>query len=263
MRLRSDIAWSTRERISIHGHDLTRDLLGKVDLGAMAFLELTGRLPSAREARMFNALAVTLVEHGIVPSTLATRLTYYGAPESLQGAVASGLLGLGTVVVGSIEGAARMLQQALPDPRAKVDLRALARSLVDEHRQSRSFVSGLGHPLHKPVDPRAVRLFALARANGFSGPYVRLMQHIQVNAEKVYARPLPINATGAIGAICSEMGLPWQICRGIGVMARAVGLVGHVLEELRQPMAEEVWLRADEEATAHARGRSEPRPKRR
>jgi citrate synthase len=254
-RVRSDIAWSTPERIGVFGYDLVRELIGRVGLGDMGFLEVTGRLPSARESRMFNALLVTLVEHGIVPSTLATRLTYTGAPEALQAAVAAGLLGLGTVFVGSIEGAARMLSSALPDPKAKVALPELADKIVADHRAAGRIIPGLGHPIHKPIDPRTPRLFAVARATGFSGPYVKLTQLVARRAAKAYGRPLPINATGAIGAISCEMRLPWQVCRGLGVMARAVGLVGHVLEETRRPMALEVWHRIEGEATAHARGR--------
>lgn len=253
--LRSDIAWSTPDRIGVFGRDLVRELIGRVNLGDMGFLELTGRLPSARESRVFNALLVTLVEHGIVPSTLATRLTYAGAPESLQAAVAAGLLGLGSVFVGSIEGAARMLGEALPNPKAKVALPALADRIVADQVQAGRSVPGLGHPIHKPVDPRVPRLFAIARANGFRGPYIGLMRLVARRAEKAYGRALPINATGAIGAIACEMGLPWQACRGLGVMARAVGLVGHVLEESRRPIAREIWHRTEAEATAHTRGR--------
>jgi len=253
--IRSDIAWSTRDRIGVLGYDLVRDLIGRINLGDMGYLEITGRLPSARESKMFNALLVTLVEHGIVPSTLATRLTYTGAPEAIQAAVAAGLLGLGSVFVGSTESAARMLVEALPNPRAHVPLPPLADRIVAAHRAAGRPLPGVGHPIHKPVDPRVPRLFALARANGFGGPYIRLMQLVARRAERAHGRPLPINATGAIGAICCEMGLPWQACRGLGVMARAVGLVGHVLEESRRPMAREVWHRIEDEATAHARGR--------
>jgi len=253
--MRSDIAWSTPGRIGVLGYDLTRDLIGRINLGDMGFLEVTGRLPSAHESRMFNAILVTLVEHGIVPSTLATRLTYTGAPEAIQAAVAAGLLGLGSVFVGSTEGTARMLVEALPNPRARVALPELADRIVAAQRAASRPIPGLGHPIHKPVDPRVPRLFALARANRFGGPYIRLMQLVARRAAKAHGRPLPINATGAIGAICCEMGLPWQACRGLGVMARAVGLVGHVLEESRRPLARELWHRIENEATAHARGR--------
>ena len=253
--IRSDIAWSTPDRIGVMGYDLVNDLIGKIDLGDMSFLEITGRLPDARESRMFNAMMVTSVEHGIVPSTLATRMTWAGAPESLQGAVAAGLLGLGTVFNGSTEGAAKMLKAALPDPRAKVSLRELAERVVDERYRAGRAIPGIGHPIHKPVDPRAVRLFAIARANGFYGNYVRLMQLIQKRSEKIYKKVLPVNSTGAKGAICCEMGLPPTIVRGLGVISRAVGLVGHILEESRNPMALEIWHRMEEEASEHARGR--------
>lgn len=259
--LRSDIAWSTPDRIGVLGHDLVRDLIGRVNLGDMGFLEITGRLPNARESVMFNALLVTLVEHGIVPSTLAARMTVAGAPEALQAAVAAGLLGLGSVFVGSTEAAARLLKDSLPDPHADVSLKELAAGVVGAYREQRRILPGLGHPIHKPIDPRTPRLFAIAKVQGFAGRYIELMKLIARQAEKVHARPLPINATGAIGAIACEMGLPWQACRGIGVMARAVGLVGHALEELRQPLATEVWHRTEAEASAAIRGRFAPAPR--
>jgi citrate synthase len=251
--LKSDIAWSDATHISVRGYDLVRDLIGRVSLGDMGYLEICGRLPNAQESRMFNALVVTLVEHGIVPSTLATRMTVAGAPESMQAAVAAGLLGLGSVFVGSTEQAARLLYEALPEGSEHEPLRDIAERIVDDYRTSKRILPGLGHPIHKPIDPRTPRLFAIARSTGFSGRYVELMKLVAKRAEKVLQRPLPINATGAIGAIACEMGLPWQACRGLGVMARAVGLVGHALEEMRQPLAVEVWHRVEDEASAALR----------
>jgi citrate synthase len=110
--------------------------------------------------------------------------------------------------------------------------------------------------MHKPVDPRAPRLFQIAAENGFDGPYIKLMKQVAREAEAVYGKSLPINATGAIAAIASELKLPWRIVRGIGVMARAIGLVGHIREEMREPMAREIKTRAEEEATAHLRGKA-------
>ncbi len=248
--LRSDIAWSTVDAISVKGFDLPNDLMGKVDLGDMAFLELMDRLPNEPESVVFNAMLVSLVEHGITPSSLATRLTLAGAPEALQGAVAAGLLGLGSVFVGSIEGAARLLQEEVGAAEGG-DLRSVAARVVRDYRTSGRMLPGLGHPVHKPVDPRSVRLFALAAEHGLSGPHVQLMHLLSEEAERAYERSLPVNATGAIGAIASEMGIPWRMARGLGIVARAVGLVGHVVEELRNPMALEVWQRTEEEATAH------------
>lgn len=225
-KLKSDLGWSTVDKIVVRGKDLPNEILGHLNLGDMAFLELTGRVPNAKESKIFNAMVVTLVEHGMTPSAIAARLTYLGAPEALQAAVASGLLGLGSVFVGSTEGVARMLSE-------NADIDAMKR------------VPGLGHPIHKPVDPRTVRLFEIARETGHYGKYCKRMEEIAT------ARKLTLNATGAIGALACELGLDWKIVRGLGVMARAVGLVAHILEETRDPMATEIWDRVDEEASEH------------
>lgn len=254
-RLRTDIAWSTPDAIGIHGYDLCNDLIGEVNFGDMAFLSVSGRLPNANESRLFNAILVTLVEHGIVPSTLAARMTYAGAPEAMQAAVAAGLLGLGSVFVGSTEGVAKMLSGALPPDSAGASLPELAQAIVQSHREQKRFVPGLGHPIHKPLDPRTLRLFAIAEQTGFHGRFVALMQQVSDAAAIAYGKPLPINATGAIGALCCELGFTWKVASGLGVMARAVGLVGHVLEEARAPMALELWHRTEDEATAHSRGK--------
>lgn len=251
--IRTDIGWSDAYSITLFGKDFVNDILGHVNLGDMGFMELTGRLPEPRESRMFNAMVVTLVEHGITPSALAARLTYLGAPESLQAAVAAGLSGLGTVFVGSMEGAAKMLREAMPQPDARADCAALAVPIVEVFRAQGHIIPGIGHPFHKPIDPRTPRLLQLAQETGFDGPYVKLMQAIAVEAERASGKVLPMNATGSIGALCCEMGFDWKICRGLGVMARAVGLVGHILEESRRPIAEEIWHSIEEQATVHLR----------
>jgi citrate synthase len=258
-KLRSDIAWSTTDRIVVRGRDLTQ-LLGKVSLGDFAFLELKGRLPTDPESTMFNAIAVTLVEHGMTPSAIAARLTYFGAPEAMQAAVAAGLLGMGDRFGGSVEDAARMLQESLAEAAPGADLRKIASRLVSEHRERKQVIAGLGHPIHKPVDPRTPKLFGLAAENGLSGRYVKLMELVSEEASRSSGRSLPVNATGAIGAIASELEIPWRVCRGLAVMARAIGLVAHIQEEIEDPMAAEIWSRVEEEASENERGAAGARP---
>jgi citrate synthase len=252
-KLKSDLGWSTADRIVVRGHDLAEELIGKVSLGDVAFLELMGRLPAKKESIVFNAITVTLVEHGMTPSAIVARLTYFGAPESLQGAVAAGLLGMGDRFGGSVEGAARLLQEALRDVPPAADLRAVATRIVAEHRDRKQQIGGLGHPVHKEVDPRTPKLFAIAADNGFSGRYVELMQLVGEQASRTLGRHLPVNATGAIGAIASELGLPWRVCRGLAVMSRAIGLVAHIREEIDEPLAGEIWSGVDEESSSHNR----------
>jgi citrate synthase len=250
-QVRSDIAWATPTKVVIHGLDLCNEIVGKIDFGQMTFLQLFGRLPEERELRMFNAMMVILVEHGITPSSLATRFTYCGAPEAVQAAVAAGLLGLGSVFVGSLDNAAKLLQETIPANTTLTDPQAKAVEIVTGYRSRKEIIPGIGHPFHKPIDPRSVALFEVAKETGYYGPYVALMDAIAEEATRQAGRPLPLNVTGAMGAVASEMGITWKICRGLAVAARAVGLVGHVLEEMRQPMAETLYLRTEHEATVH------------
>jgi citrate synthase len=138
-----------------------------------------------------------------------------------------------------------MLQEA-----ATEDLDEAARRIVSERR----VVPGLGHPTHKGVDPRVPRLFAVAAENGFAGRHIDLIQRIAAAAGAARKRALPVNATGAIGAIASELEIPWQVCRGLAVMARAIGLVAHLQEEVADPLATEIWTRVDEESSKQTPG---------
>src|SRR5205823_4586507 len=176
-KLRSQMGWSSPDRVVVRGHDLT-ELIGNVSLGDFAFLELKGRLPTPQESVVFNAIAVTLVEHGVTPSAIAARMTYLGAPEALQAAVAAGLLGMGDRFGGPTEEVARMLQEALKDAGEDADLQTLAEGIVARQKQGRRAVPGLGHPVHKPIDPRTPRLFEVARAHRLSGRHVALIQAV-------------------------------------------------------------------------------------
>ena len=252
--LRSEMGFSTADRIVVRGLDLVEDIIGKVALGDLAWLEINGALPTPQQSAVFNALMVTLVEHGMTPNAIAARLTYLGAPEALNAAVAAGLCGVGSTFAGTAENSARLMQEALKgttDP----DLGRIASDIVQSFRTSRKPIPGLGHPVHKPIDPRSPRLFEVARQNGYFGNYCELIQLIAAEAERVSGKVLPVNATGAIGAIASELCFDWRICRGIAVMARAIGLVGHIAEELRQPLAREIWERVDHEVSEDLRQR--------
>lgn len=252
--IRSDIAWSTTDRIVVRGMDFPDEILGKVNLGDFSWLQLTGKVPTPQQSTVYNAIIVALVEHGLTPSAIVARMTYSCAPESLQAAVAAGLCGLGSNVVGSMEGAARYLSEALPkDAPADTDLNALAQQIVARFRRDKVPIPGLGHAIHKAGDPRTPRLFAIAEENGYSGRYVKLLQLVHAEAQRAAGKTMPINATGVIGAISCELGFSWKITRGFGVMARAIGLIGHLLEESVNPVSREVWSRTEEESSSHLR----------
>ena len=181
--INSEMGYSTPTQVVVRGRDLCTELLGRINLGDMAFLEISGRYPSPQESAVFNALLITLVEHGMTPMAMASRLVYMGAPEAIQGAVAAGLNGMGNVFGGGSEAAARVLHEALADQPADADLDQIARAVVEDHARRKVPVPGLGHPVHKPIDPRTPVLFAIAEANGLRGRWVALLEKIGAEAE--------------------------------------------------------------------------------
>ncbi|MEX2291165.1 MAG: citryl-CoA lyase [Mycobacteriales bacterium] len=251
---RSDIASSTADTITVRGFDLTEELMGHLDFGSMCFLLLSGRQPSDAEGRLFNAVLVGLAEHGLTPSAIATRLTFTGAPEAVQGAVAAGILGAGSVFLGVVDDAARMLQSAGPDPAAdSTSLRALAEEIVDRFLASGAErLPGVGHPIHRNGDPRTVRLFGLADELGVAGPHIRLMEAVGQAMTDRRGGYLPVNGAGASAAALSDLGLHWRVLRGVAVIARTGGLVGHLEEERVRPIGAGLWRWLDDVAVANS-----------
>jgi citrate synthase len=233
------IARVDADDVSVRGHSLCTELIGHTSFSSLLFLLVVGRLPAAPQAAMVDACLVALAEHGLTPSAIAARMTVTGAPESVQGAVAAGLLGVGDVFAGTMEGCAALLDEIV----AGADPAELAGS----RRAARSPVPGFGHPQHKPDDPRAARLLALADAHGVSGRHVAALRSLSVAVDGAWGRHLTINVTGAIAAILRDCDVPAEILRGFAVVSRAAGLVGHVREEQERPAMRALWERAERE----------------
>ena len=186
---------------------------------------------------------VTIVEHGITPSVIAARMTYLGSPEALQGAVAAGILGAGSVYLGAMEYTGQMLTKAFENHPGKSEAE-IAAEVVRDYKSRKAIIPGIGHPIHTAGDPRVVRLFDLAEELGYSGKYVRILQ--EIGAQASTKRLLPINAAGAIGALSLELGFDWRIAKGLAVIARTIGLVGHVFEEMKSPISSKLWTLTEE-----------------
>lgn len=227
-------------RILVRGQDLLEELLGKISFTEMTWLMLAGRKPTPAEARMIDALLVVLVEHGMVSSVVAARLTYGTAPEALQGAVAASLLGAGSVHLGSSEYAAKWLVDALPAGNTDADLDEAARRVVDEHAQQKKRIAGIGHRTHPHGDPRAVKLLEIARETAVYGRYCDLIQRVSAAAKARHGRAFPPNVTGAIAAIALDMGIPWQLTKGFALIGRTLGTIAHIGEEIRNPMEKNI-----------------------
>jgi citrate synthase len=241
---RTEMGASTATTITVAGHDLATDLMGHVSLSELAFRFVAGRFPTAPEARLFDAVLVSLADHGITPSVLAARLTYVGAPEALQGAVAAGILGGGSVFLGVAEDTARFLDSVVRRV-AQLDdepeVRAAVSGALEEIRARGERTPGLGHPVHKDVDPRVPRLYELATELDLLGPHLRLLEVVaEVSADQT-GRRLPINGAGAAGAALADLGFEWRIIRGFTLLARTAGILGHLAEEMRASMGMPLW----------------------
>jgi citrate synthase len=238
LRINTQMATLNADTITVRGHNLVDDLIGKIDIADLFFLEVTGQLPTEAQSKLINAMVVAIAEHGMMPSVIAARLTLLGAPESLQGAVASGLLGAGDNFVGPASNVAKMLQVEAAQFSGSLEEKAL--QVVELYAVDKRKLPGLGQP-HHSVDPRTVKLFAMQKELSVGTANTQLMTLIHRIAIERLGRPLTLNATAAIGAICSDIGLDWRAVRGIGLIARTVGLIGHIMEEMRSPQAKTIW----------------------
>ena len=226
------IATSDADSITVRGHDLCDDLIGKIDFTDYFWLLVTGERPSDRQRLMMNACLVAIAEHGLVPSVQAARMTLAAGPDAWQAAMSAGLLGMGSVVAGSSEVAALYLHEVLEQSRETGrDLNEVAKESLEGLKVRRQKVPGLGHPQHNTGDPRALRLLAIADENGISGDYVKTLRTLGEHAPAIIGRPLPINVSGAIPATILDAGWPLEAIKAVPLLARAAGLSAHLYEE--------------------------------
>ncbi len=238
------------DSITLLGHDLAEDLMGQVSFGELAFWLVASRPPEAGELRVFEAVLVALADHGLTPSAIASRLTLTGAPESVQGALAAGLLGGGSRFLGVTEDCGRFLADALaahegPLPQHDGDWDALATVAVTRQRASRQLVPGLGHNVHKGGDPRTPVIYRIADESGTLGPHLELFAAIGRVHPGILGRTLPLNGAGVCGAALADLGFPIEILRGLALLARAAGLLGHIAEEQRRPIGMAIYEHVD------------------
>jgi citrate synthase len=249
MGYRTSIGTSDTDSIRLLGHDLSSELLGQIGFAELAFWLVAQRRPTAGELRLFEAVLVALTDHGFTPTVIAARLTYTSAPEALQGAVAAGLLGGGSRFLGVTEDAGRFLAETL----ARVDVvptddagwDALAVEAVTRQRDGGAFVPGLGHPVHKNGDPRTPVIFQIAEEEGVLGPHLQLFAAIGRVHPQVLNRTLPLNGAGVCGAALADLGFPVDTLRGFALLARTAGLLGHLAEEMRQPVGMQIYADVD------------------
>lgn len=242
----TSIGHSDAESITVLGHDLADELIGRISFGELAFWLVAMRRPSPGELRVFEAVLVALADHGLTPSAIAARLTLTGAPESVQGALAAGILGGGSRFLGVTEDCGRFLASSLAEhdgalPGDDAGWDALALSSVQRQRDGGHRLPGLGHPVHKDGDPRTPVIIAVAADAGLRGPHLRLFEAIGRVHPSVLGRTLPLNGAGVCGAALADLGFPIDTLRGFALLARTAGLLGHLAEEQRRPIGLAVY----------------------
>jgi citrate synthase len=227
----SAISTSNAQTILVRGRDLANELMGSIGFTDHFWLLLTGALPTAAQRRVLDATLVAIAEHGLVPSVQAARLTFAAAPEALQGAVAAGLLGCGSVVLGSAEAAGQFFAAIQQKTAAGAELDRAIGAVVQQYREAKRAIPGYGHPLHKGFDPRARRLLAIAQEAGLESHHVTISARVEKLLPQLIGRPLMMNVSGAIPAVLLDAGFPLLALKGVPLLARTAGLVAHLLEE--------------------------------
>ena len=234
------LADASGDRITIHGLDLAEELIGGSSFASMLHLLTIGELPERSVESMIDAMLVTVAEHGLTPSAIAARLTYRGAPDSLQGAVAAGLLGAGPALLGTAEQAAGMLARLVSDSTPETREQVVSQSVAAWLREG-AVIPGFGHPIHRDGDARVAALRRVQIDQELPEEHFLTAVLVENALSEAKGRTVPMNAAGAIGAIVSDMRLPPRFARGLSIVARSAGLLAHVMEEASHPIADRIW----------------------
>ena len=242
----SHISQAYADRVEVRGRDLCGDLMGRLTFTEYFHLLLCGEEPTADQRDFLDLLLVAIAEHGMMPTNVAARMTLAADPGSLQGAVAAGILGCGPVILGTSEACARLLVQAQAQVAAGGDPAAVAADAARAVRDAGERLPGFGHPVHKPLDPRAERILELAGERGVSGPHVLLARHLRDGAAAAWGKPLTMNVSMPIAAVMLDLGFPASAVKAVPILARTAGLLAHLAEERDEPLGLHMAWSAEE-----------------
>ena len=244
---RTAISTSDEHSITVRGADLCTDLIGRIGFTEYFHLLVTGRRATPAATAIIDATLVAIAEHGLVPSVQASRMTLAAAPDALQGAVAAGILGCGSVILGASETAGRLFHE-VEQRAADGDIDAAAREVVQAWRAARKAIPGYGHPQHKARDPRVDALFAVARAQAIDLRYVAIAEAVERAIPDIIGKDLKLNVSAAIPALLLGVGFPLEALKGVPILARTAGLIAHLTEELQRSIGFALSFQATREA---------------
>jgi citrate synthase len=249
----SHISQAYPDRVEVRGRDLSGDLMGRLSFTEYFHLLLTGSEPTADQRYFLDLLLVAIAEHGMMPTNVAARMTLAADPGSLQGAVAAGILGCGPVILGTSESCARLLEGAQERVASGGAPAAVAEDIARGIHAAGGRVPGFGHPVHRPLDPRAERILELADARGASGPHVLLARCLRDGVAKARGKPLTMNVAMPIAAVMLDLGFASAAVKAVPILARTAGLLAHLAEEQQHPVGF-LMAASAEEAIEYQRG---------
>jgi citrate synthase len=242
----SGIAQAYPDRVEVRGRDLAGDLMGRLSFTEYFHLLLTGEEPTEHQRYFLDLLLVAIAEHGMMPTNVAARMTLAADPGSLQGAVAAGILGCGPVILGTSEACALMLEEAQAMVVAGGDATAVTLEMARAIHARGDRAPGFGHPVHRPLDPRAERILELADERAISGAHVELARRFRGAVADAWGKPLPMNVSMPIAAVLLDLGFGSAMVKSIPLLARTAGLLAHLAEERQQPVGFVMAARAEE-----------------
>jgi citrate synthase len=220
--------------------------MGRLGFTEYFHLLLTGDEPTENQRFFLDLLLVSIAEHGMMPTNVAARMTLAADPDSLQGAVAAGILGCGPVVLGTAEECARLLDEAQAKVASGGEPAAVAGEIARAIHASGGKVPGFGHPVHRPLDPRAERILELADARVASGPHVLLARCFREAVTEAWGKPLTMNVSMPIAAVLLDLGFPSSAAKAVPILARTAGLLAHRAEEKEHALGFLMAARAEE-----------------
>jgi citrate synthase len=235
-RVQTHISQAYPDRVEVRGRDLTDDVMGRLGFTAYFHLLLTGREPTEDQRYFLDLLLIAIAEHGMMPTNVAARMTLAADPGSLHGAVAAGILGCGPVILGTSEECARLLERGQAQVASGAAPAAVAAELARAVRASGGRLPGFGHPVHRPLDPRAERILELADERRVSGLHVALARGLRDGAAEAWGRPLTMNVAMPIAAVMLDLGFPAAAVKAVPILARTGGLLAHLAEERERPL---------------------------
>ncbi|PPR11767.1 MAG: Citrate synthase 1 [Alphaproteobacteria bacterium MarineAlpha11_Bin1] len=228
---------SDTDRFRMRGHDVLTEILGEKSFSETFYLLVTGNELPESYSRTFDACMVILMDHGITPTALVARMVHDSLPEDVQLPMMAGAMMVGNKFAGTMAGAGEIFKAGVD---AGGDPREYAKSVIARHREQKKFIPGYGHPYYFPTDPRSDRMFQIAYEGGVNGRYIELAKVLAEEIEGSRGRPLTLNVTGALGAVLNEVSFPVEVMRGVAAVSRAAGLIGHIYEEMGNPIAPSV-----------------------